>query len=56
MKSEKDNVSQSGAEQEGKVEDLPVDENQQNQVKGGAESMGTMQKAWKDASSTPEGR
>ena len=35
MKSEKDNVSQIEAEQPASVEDLPVDEEQQNQVRGG---------------------
>ena len=36
MKSEKDAVSQVEAGQEVKVEDLPVDEQQQDQVKGGS--------------------
>jgi len=35
MKSEKDNVSQLNDGTEGEVQDLPVDENQQNQIKGG---------------------
>ena len=36
MKNEKENVSQVDDQQEPKVEDLSVDEEQQNQVKGGA--------------------
>jgi hypothetical protein len=35
MKSENNGVSQAGAEQEAKVEDLPVDAKQQDEVKGG---------------------
>ena len=36
MKSEKDNVTQVDDKQKVKVEDLPVDEEQQENVKGGA--------------------
>jgi hypothetical protein len=46
MTSEKDNVSQSQNQQEARVEDLPVDEKQQDQVKGGGQPV----KDWIDNS------